>query len=70
MNSYHGAKIIKLPDSVPVSAGGLNKTSESPMSQSKHSTPSTLFFKLYFPLLFLPTTHLLLLNPLADHSLS
>lgn len=28
MNEYHAAKTIKLPDSVPVSAGGLNKTSE------------------------------------------
>ncbi len=28
MNSYHGAKMIKLPDSVPASAGGLNKTSK------------------------------------------
>ena len=28
MNDYHAAKIIRLPDSVPASAGGLNKTSK------------------------------------------
>ena len=28
MHAYHGAKMFKLPDSVPVSAGGLNKTSK------------------------------------------
>ena len=27
MNDYHAAKMIRLPDSVPASAGGLNKTS-------------------------------------------
>ena len=28
MNNYHAAKMIRLPDSVPASAGGLNKTSK------------------------------------------
>lgn len=28
MNDYHAAKMIRLPDSVPASAGGLNKTSK------------------------------------------
>lgn len=29
MNDYHAAKMIRLPDSVPASAGGLNKTSKN-----------------------------------------
>ena len=28
MNDYHAAKMIRLPDSVSASAGGLNKTSK------------------------------------------
>ena len=31
MNNYHAAKTIRLPDSVPASAGGLNKTSKNPI---------------------------------------
>ena len=36
MNDYHAAKIIRLPDSVPASAGGLNKTSKSNFDVACH----------------------------------
>ncbi len=32
MNEFHAAKMIRLPDSVPASAGGLNKTSRKTSS--------------------------------------
>ena len=35
---YQSAKHIKLPDNVPASAGGLNKTSTSPLPSSKRKT--------------------------------
>ena len=44
MNDYHAAKMIRLPDSVPASAGGLNKTSKKhsilPIFRSTLASPS------------------------------
>ena len=43
MNDYHAAKMIRLPDSVPASAGGLNKTSKNsilPIFRSMLASPS------------------------------
>ncbi len=40
LGEYHQAKQIKLPDIVPASAGGLNKTSETPILTRLHASES------------------------------